>query len=925
MKTNYKRILLAIFFLLLVIGFTSCSTKKNKWYNRAYHASIAHYNAYWNGNDAYKQGVKTVSITQKDDFSKILPVYKIGSSEIITSVKPSMDRAIEKSSKVIKKHSMFIDGKERNPEIRKAYLLIGKASFYKKEYKTAIATFNYIINSYKDSDIAYKAMIWLAFTYSKDKNYTLCDSYLDQVRNKINEGKAPKNLRKFLYSVYAENSISQGRNSKALEYIQLSRKYSYSSSFNTRLMFIEGQFYLQANELDIASNLFSKTSRRAKDFDMEFASKLFRAMCYDPKKGDSKKIISKLEKMSQENKNLSLKDQIYYTIGEIYYKDKNVNKACENWEKSVNVSINNENQKIASSLRLSDINYDLLENYEKAYIYYDTALLIMKKDNPDYNRISSRQLVLENLVKNLRVINRWDSLLALSNLSEAELNLKIDFWIRQHKEQEEERKKEEELIRAMLQSANSSNPYAFQQQQSTWYFYNNNTVQAGKTEFIRIWGMRKLEDNWRLSEKESSFDFDDEDMENDEEILDSLDSKTSGKSAISPKINDKLSRKYYTQDIPSTQAKKDSAHIEISKALLTSGYIYYQGLHNNGKAISSFLELQKRYPDFPTTLPSSYHLYRIYDDIGQTPNSNYYKNIILNNYPESEFAYMINNPDYWQEVSKNKLKSQAIYQRAYNAYTSGDYNRSIELSIQGRDSLDFGPYIPRLLYIEALAKGKLYGMDTLMQELNMIVYNYSDHDITPIIENQLKYLSANYNLVSQSLAYKHNASDIEKKEIIENDSIGKSSHEKIIDHTISQDDILDAESLVFRYRDMEHFYVILFDDDKVNVSDVRTKFSDFNTKYFSADNIKFTSLLFTMTKQMITVNRFENIEKAMNYYNTLIESKEVLNDINPNYYTHFIISTQNYPTFYNRKNIPAYNKFFRIFYLDKDKNNKDNN
>jgi hypothetical protein len=66
---------------------------------------------------------------------------------------------------------------------------------------------------------------------------------------------------------------------------------------------------------------------------------------------------------------------------------------------------------------------------------------------------------------------------------------------------------------------------------------------------------------------------------------------------------------------------------------------------------------------------------------------------------------------------------------------------------------------------------------------------------------------------------------------------------------------------------------------------------------------------------MITVNRFESIEKAMSYYKDLISNNEVLNDIDPTLFKHFIISTQNYPTFYNRKNIPAYLKFFRIFYL----------
>ena len=114
---------------------------------------------------------------------------------------------------------------------------------------------------------------------------------------------------------------------------------------------------------------------------------------------------------------------------------------------------------------------------------------------------------------------------------------------------------------------------------------------------------------------------------------------------------------------------------------------------------------------------------------------------------------------------------------------------------------------------------------------------------------------------------------------------------------------------------MEHFYVILFDDEKLNASEIKRKFSDFNTKYYEADHLKITSLLFTMTQQMITVNKFDDIEKAMLYYKSVISNNEILDGIDPSLYKHFIISSQNYPTFYNKKNIPAYMKFFRIFYL----------
>ena len=916
---TYKK--LFVLFLLITICF-SCSTKKNKWYNRAYHATVAHYNAYWNGNDAYKQGVKFINDNQVDDFSRILPVFKTGSQEQAASIKPNMERAIEKSSKVIKKHSMFIDKKERNPEIKNAYLLIGKASFYKKDYKVAQATFKHIISGWTNQDIMYEAMIWQALTFCMEKEYSQAESILDQVRNKIQDKKAPKSLNKFLYSVYAETAIAQKKYAKALEYVQLTKKHSKSRSFNTRLIFIEAQLYQQANELEYASKLFGKVVVRSKKYDMQFAAMLRQAMCYDPKKGNSKKIISKLDKMAEDEKNIDLKDQIFYAIAEIYFKDKNIDKACEYWAKSVTSSIKNENQKIASSLRYADVNYELLEKYEPAHDYYDTALVIMKKDYPNYNQINSKQIVLKNLVSNLRVVTRWDSLLALSELSQAELDKKIEGWIKEYKKKQEEIRKAEEAQRALLATSSRQNPYDQYRPQSSWYFYNNTTVQTGKTEFMRIWGARKYEDNWRLSDKQQTFDFNNMEEDSiDNSQLDSLDSNNvSNKPSLVANKNPE-SKEFYTKDIPRTQGKKDTIHHEIAKSLLAAGYIYYQGLSNNGKAIETFLELQKRYPSYPTTLPSSYHLYKVYDKIGQTPNSNYYKNKILKEYPESEFAMMIENPDYWKESSSVNSKAEQIYQNVYNTYISKDYQATITKANQAIDSIHFGTYIPKLFYLEAIAKGKIYGIDSLMQNLNMIVYNFPEHSITPTIENQLKYLSANYNIASQNLAYKENRSNQNNNNISQDTNKGNNPIDTIkkndipVDHTIVNDeDILDAESLIYRYRNMDHFYVILYDDDKINSSEMKIKFSNFNSSFFPEEQLKLTSLLFTINQQMISVIRFSDIDKAMQYYQSVI-SNDILKDVDPSLYNHFIISSQNYPTFYNKKNIPAYLKFFRIFYL----------
>ncbi|MDR1847046.1 MAG: tetratricopeptide repeat protein [Bacteroidales bacterium] len=910
MKKNFIHIT-SIFILLILIS--SCSTHKDKWLNRNYHALTAHYNAYWNGNVALKDAVSTLDKTHKDDFTRILPVYRLGASKDTSSIKSNTDRAIEKGSKVIQKHSMIIGGVEKNKRIPEAYLLIGRAAFYQRDYKTAEATFRYMLGKWKED---YEAMVWLALTLTQNKKYSEAQTTLDQVRNKL--GSSPSflplgkkaQIRNFMYQVYIENSLAQGNNAKALEYMDLRSYNIFQRKLNNRLTFIEGQIYQRNNDFKVASQCFRKTARRSSSYDMEFASKLNLAMCYDPLTTKSKSIISKLEKMLPDKKNTEFCDQIYYALGEIYYRDKNIDKACEMWVLSVDSSKNNNIQKIASSLKLADTYYDIVFDYEKAQMYYDTALAIMPKDYPNYENLKSKQKVLTSLVTNLRIITRWDSLMALSALPEAELNQKIDGWIAENKRKEKE-KAEKEAKDAALAARNSTmTNYNQYNTQSNWYFYVSSTLQAGRNEFQRIWGKRELEDNWRLQDKNPVMDFDE--MEENTDSTDIADSLSNEGKALS-KNSDPNSKEYYTKDIPYTDAQKEIANKETAAALLSAGYIYYQGLGNYEKAIITLLDLQSRYPKYPQVLPSSYHLYCIYDKIGQYPNANFYKNKILTEFPDSEFAQMLLNPDYFKEMAKTNAVAENLYSKVYDSYSKKYYAQAITESKKARDSIRFGAYIPRLLYLEALSSGRIYGIDSLLVALNTIVVNYPTSEITPAIDEQLQYLRANYLSASNAVKDRDNTPLL----TLDTPKEQEDKPETEIDKKVIEDNILDAESLVFRYKDMQHYYVLLYDDDKIDAIQLTKAVEDFNDSLYAEANLTTTSVLFTMSKQIISIRSFDNTEHAMEYYNAIYDN--LLKDIPKSYYNHFIISIQNYPTFYSRKNIDAYLKFFRIMYLQNNK------
>ena len=84
---------------------SSCSTRRDKWLNRNWHAMNTRYNGYYNGRLAIQEAFFELGKAHVDDYNKPIQVYKHGNKDIAQAVNPHTDRALEKGAKMIKKHS----------------------------------------------------------------------------------------------------------------------------------------------------------------------------------------------------------------------------------------------------------------------------------------------------------------------------------------------------------------------------------------------------------------------------------------------------------------------------------------------------------------------------------------------------------------------------------------------------------------------------------------------------------------------------------------------------------------------------------------------------------------------------------------------------------------------------------------------------
>ena len=479
--------------LLLLSG---CSTQKASWSNIQFHNTTAHYNIWWNGNESLKEGLRLLDAKCKDDYTQLLPVYKVGTKEESMSLYPQFDRAVEKSVKGIKKHSIFINGQEHVPYISKCYLLTAYATFYKHDFVTAASTCQMLMSQYAGTAIADEAAVLMARCSTLDHRYQDAESALDEWVVAAGQGNFAPKQKLNLYLAMAECTLPQEKYKKGVQFLKMALDEHPSRQMKARIYYILGQIYQEQDKRPTASKYYEKVLGCSPTYEMEFNARLNMASCADMQHTDRDKLERLLDKMLKDKKNEDFLDQIYYAKGEMYMGFRETAKAVGAFKSSTAVSKNNPAQKARSALRVAGIMYDRLEDYDQAQKYYDTAMSIIKVDYPHYANYKSRYDLLTSLVSFTRVIERNDSLIAVANMSEKQrlelINKKID-----ELKQAEAEAKEKELLEQLAGDGKSQQNTL----QGDWYFYNSNTVQKGKETFRQRWGIRGLEDYWFLSKK----------------------------------------------------------------------------------------------------------------------------------------------------------------------------------------------------------------------------------------------------------------------------------------------------------------------------------------------------------------------------------------------------------------------------------------
>jgi tetratricopeptide (TPR) repeat protein len=878
LRANFRAIsFISIFLLILSVTLSSCSTKKNTFTRRAFHNLTAHYNPYWNGYEAYKEGQRELQKQIQINYTELLPVVDYGTLQQAQGINSYMDRAIEKGSKVVQKHTMFFERRERVRRVPDSYMLIGKAYFYKHDYFNARQTFEFVAARYERQPIRFNAQLWQARTAIQLREFERSITILDNLQSQVRRSDFPRDLVKEIPVVFAQHYTQQGNFQAAKPHLRKAAELSRDKDFTARMYYILGQIHQQEGAFTEASSYYSRVIRLNPSYEMRFSAMIRQAECFDSSRGSSRELVADLKKLLRDSKNTEYRDQVYYALAHVALRENNDSAAFRYLRESVATSVSNDFQKALSARKLADL-YFAIPKYKEAYAYYDTTMQSLQFDHPDYSRLDRKTSTLRELVDQLNTIEMQDSLQMLASLTEEQRNSIVDKIIAEYKAEQERIKQEEERM-AMAERTFTPmpgrDPSRGALQQVTgggWYFYNPQAISFGFSEFTRKWGRRKLEDNWRLSDRRS-YAFDAIDMQAAEG--DSIDEK--GATAA----GDPLQRDTYLRNIPTTPEQIEASNRLISAAMYQLAYVFREGFRDYPRSAEAFEAFLNRFPEHERELSALYHLYTLYTIENNKPKADEYKRIILQRYPDSEYASILSDPDYFTNQEAEKRRAAALYEDTYNAFQSRQHRMVVIYSNEAEATYPESPLLPKFAYLRALAMGGMHNSDTLIFQLKRFIATYPSSEIVPLAQGIL----ASYGI------------------------------EGFEDESGQMVEIPKEEPSIYTFSPQEnHFFVLIVDHNKTNVDATRIRISDFNTRNYKLDNLSVNAVLIDDNRQMISVSNFRGKERAMAYYNAINTSDYVFNPQLRRDSHHFVISSDNYPVFYRDKGIETYMKFFQKHY-----------
>ena len=896
----------------IIIAATGCSTQKNTAKTRFWHSFKARYNTYYNGSLAYIDGSLEKENGNKDNFTEIIPLYTVANKQSRELGKSNFDRAIEKSQKTIKLHSIkrrpewtknrrktekdieWLSRREYNPFLWRAWMLMGRSQFHKGAFDEAASTFAYMGRLYHTQPAIYaKSRAWLAKCYIEEGwIYDAEDVIRGMERDSIHWS-----AHKEWDYTYADYYIHIGDYKKAIPHLRQVIRHEMRRKQRAREWYLMGQLHAALGNRPEAMKAFRHVLRQNPPYEVEFNARI--AMTEVMADSQAKKMIGRLKRMAASDKNKDFLDQVYYAIGNIHMARRDTTQAITAYERGVAKATRTGIEKGVLLLRLGDIYWDM-ERYSDAQRCYGEAIGLLDKERKDYEQLSNRSKVLDQLVPYTDAVHLQDSLQSLARMSEADRNAAIDRTIAElkRKEREERRKQQEQEAQETISKNGGNNmaqqrPNAAQQNQQNknaqWYFYNPMAVSQGKTAFQKQWGKRENVDNWQRVNK-TVVAMAGEEQEMSQHQLDSIaraEAVADSLAQIADSAqNDPHRREYYLAQIPFTQEQMEASNKTIEDGLYNSGVIFKDKLDNLTLSEKQLRRLVDNYPDYEGTADAFYHLYLLYMRKHEPRTADEYVERLKQQYPDNEWTTLLSDPHYVENARFGIAIEDSLYAATYDAFKASRYSDvTANVEISNR-RYPLGANRDKFIFIGGLGKLNEGDAEGCIADMKTVVEKYPQSGVAQMAGMIVKGVDEGRRLHGGKFDL---AGMWDRRTVVLRDS----------DSTAVQELSTD--------RNAAFVYTIVYNPDSLNENRLMFELARYNFTSYLVRNFEI-NIEEADGLRRITISGFRNYDEALQYARQLHTQAAVTRLVGKN--RSLIVSETNLPLLGRQFSYADYDKFY---------------
>ena len=898
-----------ILFLLLILLVSGCSTNKNTWLSRNYQALNTRFNVYFNGDVSYNDGLKNIQRAHKEDYSGIIPMYPISVHSNANSAQSNMDLAIEKCRKAIKLHSikvkpqknykksnspeykLFYNQEEFNPAMKDVWLLQGKAEFHKADFLGSVGTFSYIKRHFEsDKSLEVTCQLWIARAYGE-----MGWIYeAEQVLSSIQQNNLKHSNVGLFASVNADILLKKHLYKEAIPFVQLALSKETDKYYQQRFSYLLAQLYKKINDKKAAYDSYSRVIKLNAPYEMEFNARVNRAQLDQGNIADVRKELLNLMK-NRNNKNYL--DLLYYALGNTYLQHADTLKAIENYKLSAVKSTQKGLAKAATLITLGDIYYSK-RKYVLAQPCYEEAGRIITKDHEDYNRVSRLGEMLSELVVQNNIVVLQDSLQRLSAMSEDKrlevVNTIINKFTTDERAaaQKEAKEKQEAIAEAESESESMGQPIGMNNlnrlnkkaiggSTGEWYFYNPNTIKSGEAEFLKRWGNRKLEDNWRRINKSTSLIVEDNPAKT-EATKDVKNDTTPNSKGIS----DNKRPEFYLKQIPVSAAQIEKSNADIATALFTMGQIYKDKIEDIPMSIATFEEFCRRFGSDKRVADGYFNIYLMQLKNGNQDQANLYRTKLIADFPSTNYKKILSQPDYAARLESMYKEQDSIYNLTYKAFNQSDYKIVYKLVAYVKQNFPQSTLMPKFLFLNALSIGKNDKEENFRTALTDLLKNYPESDVSAMAKDILA-------LMRQGQEAKQGTS-------------GGSLLTRREEKSVRVEDNKESNQQFTPEKDGRHRVLFISQAKAGVINKILYNIASFNFSRFMIKDFDLVVSKLDSTRNVLAVTNFESYDETVWYLNSVSTDASLTNLLDQYNVQKVIISDRNFALVKTTVNLDDY-------------------